>query len=137
MNRFAGTVREDRESLIAAAIRAHRERQSPYLTVEVDPDSVPERTGGDDAGPPPWIQYRDQDDRLNLDCTDAELPSIRAAIDGIGGVCITDQQSAETGGTNLRISVSGDDERVAYAIERVLVDGFELPVEYRLWATEI
>lgn len=137
MNRFAGTGTDERESLIVAAIRAHRERQSPYLTVEIDPASVPERTGEADAGPPPWIQYREQDGRLNLDCTPGELSSIRAAVDGIGGVRITEQESVEAGGTNLRISVTGDDERVAHVIEQLLVEGFGLPADYRLWATEL
>ncbi|MFP4530184.1 MAG: hypothetical protein ACLFNC_02720 [Halodesulfurarchaeum sp.] len=137
MNRFAGTTSAERESLIVAAIRAHRERQSPYLTVEAEPEADSERTGEANGGPPPWIQYRDRDDRLNLDCTAAELSSIRAAVDRIGGVHITEQESVETGGTNLRIGVSGEDERVAHVIEQLLVDGFGLPADHRLWATEI
>ncbi|MFB6085991.1 MAG: hypothetical protein ABEJ84_04180 [Halodesulfurarchaeum sp.] len=132
MNRFAGSTPGERNSLLVAAIRAHRERESPYLTVEVDPESTP----GNGSGPPPWLQYRDRDQRLNLDCTDAELESIRAAIDQFGGVRVTDQQSVTDGGTNLRIAVSGDDERVAGVIERILVEGFSLPVDHRLWAAE-
>ncbi|MDZ7850370.1 MAG: hypothetical protein U5K70_06015 [Halodesulfurarchaeum sp.] len=137
MNRFAGTTAEERAALIVAAIRAHRDRQSPYLTLEVDPESDPKRSGGATVGPPPWIQYREQDERLNLDCTADELDSMRAAIDQIGGVRVTEQESVEGGGTNLRISVSGDDERVAHVMEQILVDGFGLPADHRLWAIEI
>jgi hypothetical protein len=136
MNRFAGRSTEDRTALIAAAVRAHRERASPYVTLEVDPASAPGSADGED-GPAPWVQYRDADGTINLDCTDEERESIGAALEGLGGVRITEQQTVEEGGTNLRIAVSGDDERVAHVIEQILREGFGLPADHRLWATEL
>ncbi len=133
MNRFAAATEAERKSLAVAAIRAHRERGSPFLTLEAEPETDEEG----DAGPPPWIQYRDQVGQLNLDCTETELESIRAAIDAIGGVRITDQESVEDGGTNLRIIVPGDDERIGHVVETLLTEGFGLPSDVRIWAAEI
>lgn len=135
MNRFAGRSPEDRRTLVEAAIAAHRTRESPFLTLEVDPEAVPENDGLD--GPPPWIQYRDRTAELNLDCTDAERESIRTVVGDVGGVRVTEQASAEDGGTNLRIAVPGDDGRVAAVIERLLVEGFGLPSNHRLWVAAI
>lgn len=131
MNRFAGTTRTERETLIEAAIRAHRERQSPFLTVEADPDRR------DSAGPAPWIQYRAQDAICNLDCRDGELDPIRATVDSIGGVTIVEQESVVEGGTNLRLRIPGDDNRVAQVIETLFIDGFGLSDSFRLWVTTI
>jgi len=127
MTRFDAATPADRASLIVAAIRAHRERESPFLTVETDPQ--------DEPGPAPWIQFRQPEGQLNLDCTAAELDSIRAAIDGFGGVSVTEQHDVEDGGINLRIAVPGDDQRVAQVIETLFCDGFGLPESYRLWVT--
>lgn len=138
MNRFAGATREERTALVVAAIQAHRERASPYVTFETqpDPEAAPP-TAEREPGPPPWIQYRASDGQLNLDCRAAELDSIQDALGRIGGVTITDQQSVEGGATNLRIPVPGDDERVAHVIETLLIEGFGLPEDVRLWAAEI
>jgi hypothetical protein len=136
MNRLAGTSQSERASLVVAAIRAHRERESSFLTVEADPAS----TGASESeseGPAPWIQYRDPDAICNLDCTDAELESIRATVDTIGGVTIVEQQSVEDAGTNLRLSVPGDEERVAQVIETLFVEGFGVPESFRLWAVSV
>jgi len=134
MSRFAGATPDERESLVTAAIEAHRERKSPYLTLEADSTDANE---DEVAGPPPWIQYRDQDGQLNLDCTDAELESMEAAIDSLGGVRVTERSADPEAGTNLRITVNGDDERIAMIVETLFVDGFGLPEEKRIWAAEI
>ncbi|MGM0372459.1 MAG: hypothetical protein ACQEQJ_08145 [Halobacteriota archaeon] len=131
MSRFDATSPAERIDLVVAAIRAHRARGSAFLTLETDPEIEDSSTG-----PPPWVQYRDQDKTLNLDCTEAELDSIRAAIDEFGGVRITDQHETEAG-TNLRIEVPGDDERVAQVIESLLLDGFGCPEDVRLWAAAV
>ena len=135
MNRFAGTSPADRRTLIEAAIAAHRTRESDFLTLEADPEAVPEPAESD--GPPPWIQYRDQAAELNLDCTDAERESIRAVVGDVGGVQVTAQASVDDAGTNLRITVPGDDGRVATVIERLLVEGFGLSSDHRLWVAAI
>ena len=90
------------------------------------------------AGPNPWIQYRARDALLNLDCTDVELESVQAVIDDVGGARVTDRRSPDGAvGTNLKISVPGDDERVAMAVESLFAEGFGLGGAYRLWVTEI
>lgn len=132
MNRFSGATPDEREELVTSAIEAHRERGSQYLTLEADSIAA-----NGETGPPPWIQYRDQDSQLNLDCTDGEQASMERAIDTLGGVRVTERSEDPEAGTNLRISVSGDDERVAMIVETLFVDGFGLPVDQRLWATEI
>ncbi|MFW5900503.1 MAG: hypothetical protein ACOCTH_01845 [Halodesulfurarchaeum sp.] len=131
MNRFAGSTRAERESLIEAAIRAHRERKSSFLTVEADPNH------SDSAGPAPWMQYRAQDAICNLDCRDGELDSITATVDSLGGITIVEQSSVPEGGTNLRLRIPGDDKRVAQVIETLFIDGFGLSDSFRLWATAI
>lgn len=136
MNRFTGTSQSERASLVVAAIRAHRERDSPFLTVKADTASTG-ASENESEGPAPWIQYRDPDAICNLDCTDAELDSIRATVDRIGGVTIVEQQSVEDGGTNLRLRVPGDDERVAQVIETLFIDGLGLPESFRLWAVAV
>ncbi len=133
MNRFAGETPADRRSLVQAAIEAHRLRESPYVTFEVDPTPME----AEPEGPPPWIQYRNVEEQLNLDCTDRELEPIQSVLDDLGGVHVTAQETVETGGTNLRLTVPGDDERVAHVIERLLLDGFSLPDDVRLWAVEL
>lgn len=129
MTRFDAATPADRESLTVAAITAHRERESPFLTLETDSQ--------DEPGPAPWVQFRQQEGQVNLDCTEAELDSIRAAIDGVGGVRVTEQHDVEDGGINLRIAVPGDDKRVAQVIETLFVDGFGLPADYRLWVAAL
>ena len=90
------------------------------------------------TGPRPWIQYRARDALLNLDCTDTELDSVQAVIDDIGGARVTDRHTPDGAeGTNLKVSVPGDDERVAMAIESLFAEGFGLGEAYRLWVTEI
>ncbi|MFW5965693.1 MAG: hypothetical protein ACOCP3_02995 [Halodesulfurarchaeum sp.] len=135
MSRFAASSPEGRRSLIAEAIAAHRERDSDFLTVAVEESAV--ESTDTPAGPPPWVQYRYRDELLNLDCTDSELPSVRSALETIGGATIREQQQVDPGGVNLRVAVPGDAERVAMAIETILREGFELPEGVRLWVVSI
>ena len=134
MDRFAGATPEERRTLVVDAIKAHRERDSPYLTLEVDSEATDRETP---MGPPPWIQYRAEDGRLNLDCTDAELAAVEAAIEDLGGVRITDRSSVPEAGTNLRVTASGDDGRVAMIVETLFREGFGLEEEQVVWAAEI
>lgn len=130
MNRFVAHRPASRKALTQEAIAAHRARDSAALTLEADPDR-------DLEGPPPWIQYRDRDDRLNLDCTEDELPAIRSVVDATGGVTIAAQKSVPEGGTNLRLAVRGDDERTAMIVERLFVEGFDCPETVPVWAAQV
>lgn len=146
MSRFAADTPEERRALLADAIQAHRERDSPFVTFEAEPadkDGGVDGNGDDDGAgaaesPTPWIQYADDEGLLNLDCTDAELPAIEAVIDEFGGASVADRTSpAEADGTNLKIQVRGDDERVAMLGASFFRDGFGLPVDYQLWVIEL
>lgn len=137
MTRFAESTREGRLELLADGIAAHRERESLYVTAEAVAEASDE-AGPDPDSKAPWIQYRDPDSLLNLDCTDEELPAVQAAIEDLGGATVTERQSPEeAAGTNLKVSVRGDDQRVAMAIESLFRKGFGLPEDYRLWVVEI
>ena len=130
MTRFAAASAAERQTLFAEAIEAHRTRESPFVTVEADPDA--------EMAVAPWLQYADGDGLVNLDCTDAELPAIEAAVDSFGGATITDRTAPEDAdGTNLKITVTGDTERVAMLIESIFRDGFGLGSDYRAWVVEI
>lgn len=130
MNRFRASTAEERRALFQAAIAAHRERDSAFLTLEAAPAE-------DRAGPPPWIQYRVADETLNLDCTAAERESIQGVIADVGGARVDARESVEDGGVNLRITVRGDDERLAAIIERLFVEGFDLDETVSVWAAAI
>ena len=136
MTRFAESTRQSRLELLEDGIAAHRERESRYVTVEADAGASGEADAPDSSAP--WIQYRDPDSLLNLDCTDEELPAVQAVVDDIGGATVTERQSPEEAeGTNLKVSVPGDDERVAMAVESLFREGFGLSADYRLWVIEI
>lgn len=144
MTRFVADTPEERRALVAEAIQAHRERDSPFVTFEAEPADVDGDGNGDDDGAgaaessTPWIQYADDEGLLNLDCTDAELPIIEGVVDEFGGASGADRTSpAEADGTNLKIQVRGDDERVSMLVESIFRDGFSLSAAYRVWVTEL
>ena len=84
MDRFSASDREDRRLLFADAIRAHRERGSPFLTLEADRDATPEDeldshdSGGETDVRPPWVQFGDG--VVNMDCTEAELDRLKSLL---------------------------------------------------------
>ncbi len=129
MSRFSATAPEERRDLFAGAIRAHQERGSAFVTFEAE-------TEGDD--PVPWVQVAGDDGLLNLDCTDAELPAVEAAISSFGGATIVDRTAPEEAeGTNLRVTVDGDAERLAMLVQTVFQDGFGVPEGTPIWVTEL
>jgi len=129
MTRFDAATPGDRRALIAEAVRAHRERDSSFCTVEADPSH------GDDLGVP-WVQFGDG--LVNLDCSDDELERLGALLDSRGGVTVAERTSPEdVEGTNVRIEVRGDAERVAGLIEDCFREVYGVPESYRLWATEL
>lgn len=146
MTRFAADTPDERRSLFADGIAAHRERGSPFVTFEAEPPDVD--GGGDgngdddsaDAGDSsiPWIQYADDESLLNLDCTDEERAAIDGVVDAFGGASVADRTlPAEADGINLRIRVRGDDERVAMLVESLFLEGFGLSETCRVWVTEL
>ncbi|MFB6153485.1 MAG: hypothetical protein ABEJ27_04460 [Halodesulfurarchaeum sp.] len=152
------TVRED---LFAEAIRAHRERESQFVTVEVDQAADP------GPGPPPFIQYSAGEGLCNLDCLAVERSDIEGVIDGYSGATIVDRHEVtpETGsestdgpndsdgpprGTgsgqgssrrrtavNLQVRIRGDERRIAGFMEECFVSGFGLDPGFRAWVVRI
>lgn len=130
MTRFAADSRADRLALVADGIRAHAQRDSPFVTVQAEP--------GEAMAVAPWVQYSAVDGLVNLDCRNDELDAVESAIDSVGGASVAEQTSPEdSDGTNLRITIHGDPERVAMLIEAIFREGFGLAEDYRLWVVEL
>jgi len=160
MTRFDASTPEDRRSLVADAIAAHRERGSVFCTVEAHVTPPEQSTAGGEAPDesttnadgtarddpaaepepaPAWIQFSDPESRLNLDCTDEEYDRITDVLSTAGAFTIDEQTAPEDAeGRNLRITAhADDDDRIAQVVDRIFVEGFGYHEEYRLWVTEI
>ncbi len=129
MTRFDAATPDERRDLIAGAVRAHRERESRFCTVEADPDHA------DDLGVP-WVQFGEG--VVNLDVVEAELDRLTDLLNSRGGVTVTERTSPEdVDGTNVRIEVHGDAERIAGLIEDCFREVYALPEDYRAWVVEV
>jgi hypothetical protein len=130
MTRFDAATPTDRRKLFVEALTAHRERGSPFLTIEVDPGD------GEWSDGLPWIQFAG--DVVNLDCTDAELERLKTMLQKYPAFKIDDiNRPEEVPGTNVRISAKADKSRVAGFLDEALRSVYELPEEYRAWVTEV
>lgn len=124
MTRFSADSEEDRRTLFADAIAAHRARESPFCTFEGDADD------------PAWIQVGG--DTLNLDCTDRELDRLKSLLAEFSAFSIEGLTSPENAtGTNVRVQTFADGERIAGFVERCFRDVYEQPDGYVAWATEV
>lgn len=124
MTRFSADSEEERRLLFVDAIVAHRARESPFCTFEVDAD--------DSA----WVQVGG--DTLNLDCTDGELDRLESLLNGFSAFSIEGLTSPENAqGTNVRVQTFADGERIAEFVERCFREVYEQPDKYVVWATEI
>ena len=127
MNRFRADAAAEREALFADAVSAHRARESPFCTFEVDADPDEE---------PAWIQFGDG--TVNLDCTDDELDRLKGLLEEFPTFTIEELNRPENAqGTNVRISAYADEERVATFVERCFREVYERPDGYAAWATEV
>ena len=153
MTRFDATDPTERRKLFADAVTAHRERGSPFLTVEAeltddeqaradeladDEDDADAETDGSDETPPqvPWIQFADQ--TVNLDCTDDELDRLKSLLSEFPEFRIDQLESPEeTEGTNVRITARADANRLAGFVERVFLTVYERPDGYRAWVVQL
>ncbi|UWG48629.1 Uncharacterized protein HSRCO_2364 [Halanaeroarchaeum sp. HSR-CO] len=130
MGRFDADTETDRVELVVDAIRAHRERNSRFTTLQTPTDA--------DDDPEPWIQFDARESLLNLDCTDEELHRLEGLFDEFGGMTIHERTApADVDGTNVRIRTRVDDERIAQFVEQCFRRVYERPVDYRLWVTAV
>ncbi len=129
MTRFAATEKADRHALITAALEAHEQRASAYVTLEADPQ-------GD--VPRPWIQYRIDDQVLNLDCTEPELETLIELLSDYSEFTIVSQERPDHAtGINVRVQAYADRDRLGAVIERIFREVYDCPTNYRLWAAEV
>lgn len=124
-----------RQKLVAEALAAHRERASPFLTLEVDPADV---EGDADEGPAPWIQFAGDENVLNLDCSDEERERLEALLDEFPAFKIRElNEPDEAEGTNVRIGALADAGRIGQFVDRAFRDVYQLDEAYRLWVAAV
>ncbi|GAB6860679.1 hypothetical protein ACFR97_07900 [Haloplanus litoreus] len=139
MTRFDAADAADRRKLFAEAVLAHRNRGSPFLTVEVDPEDAPATDAGEDdaEGPPvPWVQFAEE--TFNLDCTDAELDRLKSLLDEFPEFRIERiERPEEAEGANVRVTARSDASRLGQFLDRALQVTYGLDDDYRAWVTEL
>lgn len=128
MTRFSADTPTERRKLFADAVVAHRQRASPFLTVETPKT--------DDEEVPPWIQLSEH--TLNMDCTDAELQRLKSMLDEYPELRIDELESPENAdGTNVRITARSDANRLAEFMDRAFREVYGRPESYTAWAVEV
>jgi hypothetical protein len=135
MTRFDATTEDARRELFADAIRAHDERDSAFLTIEVA-GAVSAADEDSEATVVPWVQFADG--VLNLDCTDAELDRLKSLLDPFSAFTIDALDSPEEAdGTNVRVVARTDPERTAEFIDSVFREVYEYPADYWAWVAAV
>lgn len=156
MTRFDADDAAERRKLFADAIRAHRTRNSPFLTVEVDTRTPDPTDAGSDADDdilsgtvedmdsneeipaPPWIQYAHADSVLNLDCTDSELARLKDLVTEYPSFRIDDlTRPPDADRTNARVSTRVDPKRIADFLDDAFQRVYERPADYRAWVVQV
>lgn len=128
MTRFSAETPLERRKLVSDAVTAHRNRGSPYLTVETPK--------GPDEEVAPWVQLAEK--TLNLDCTDTELDRLKSLLESYPEFRIDQLESPEHAeGTNVRITARSDANRLADFIDRVFLDVYGRADDYTAWVVEI
>jgi hypothetical protein len=124
MTRFRAESETERRALFTDAITAHRARDSPFCTFEVETED------------PTWIQVGE--DVLNLDCTDEELDRLESLLNGFSAFSIEELTRPEDAdGTNVRIQAYADEERLGGFVEQCFRTVYGQPAEYVVWASEV
>ena len=138
MTRFSAADPKARRQLFVDAITAHRQRASPFLTIEVDEASLEQES---DVGPAaelgvPWIQFADR--IVNLDCTDEELERLKSLLDTFPAFKIEELTRPENAeGTNVRVNAKADPNRIAQFCEAIVREVFECPEDVTVWVTAV
>lgn len=147
MTRFDANDATTRRELVADAVRAHRDRESAFLTVEAD-RAVPgeenenenenQGEGENDLARPPWVQYDIAEGLLNLDCTDDELDALNSLVGEYPEFRVEElTRPEEANGVNARILARTDPDRVGGFVEAVFRRVYGFPADYRLWVVGV
>ena len=132
MTRFDAADPTARRTLFVDAIVAHRERASPFVTIEVDGGELQDDA---DLGPP-WVQFADG--VVNLDCTDAELELLKSLLATFPAFKIDElARPDEAAGTNVRVSAKADPNRIAQFLDAVFQEVYGLSETYRAWVVAV
>lgn len=133
MTRFEAAEPAERRKLFADAVVAHRDRASPFLTVEAEPTAA-ERESEDRTTP--WVQFSEK--TFNLDVGDEELERLESLLEDYPEFRIDQLESPEdVDGTNVRISARSDANRLAGFLDEVFQAVYGREEEYRAWVVEI
>ncbi|ELY57533.1 hypothetical protein [Natronolimnohabitans innermongolicus] len=162
MTRFDATEPTKRRKLYVDAITAHRERGSAFLTLEADTSATdapadetsledtnanPAAENGDSAATAdgadaasdlgdPWLQFGDG--MINLDCTDAELESLKSLLGEFPAFKIDEiHRPDDAAGVNVRISAKADPNRIAQCLDAIFLRVYELSDDVRVWVVEL
>ncbi|WP_207590116.1 hypothetical protein [Halomontanus rarus] len=146
--RFDAADPTDRRALFVDAITAHRERASPFLTLEIDPtalerDHEGEGENGEASEPAPdselgvpWLQFGD--DTVNLDCTDEELEALKSLLREYPAFTIDElTRPEEAEGINVRVSARADANRISQFLDAVFQRVYGLDEEFRVWVVAV
>ncbi|MDJ1433938.1 hypothetical protein [Halostagnicola sp. A-GB9-2] len=135
MSRFDAAEPTERRSLFIDAITAHRERASPFLTIEVDEGALGTDAETAELGVP-WLQFADG--IVNLDCTDEELERLKSLLSEFPAFKIDELTRPENAdGTNARVSAKADPNRIAQFLEAAIQRVYDLPEDSKVWVVEI
>jgi len=136
VTRFDADTPTERKELFADAVRAHQERESQFLTVELErADGEKGAETADDAAVP-WLQFGTP--TVNLDCTDAELDALHALLDDYPALTVEELARPESSeGTNVRITAYADPERLAGFFDRVFREVYGRDEGYRAWVVQV
>ena len=133
MTRFDAADPAARRTLFVDAIVAHRERASPFLTIEVDAADLEE---SEDDLAPPWVQFADG--VVNLDCTAAELESLKSLLATFPAFKIDELTRPEdAAGVNVRVSAKADPNRIAQFFDAAFQEVYGLSEAYRAWVVAV
>ena len=132
MTRFDADDPAGRQKLVAAAVAAHRERASPFLTLESDAAAV----GEDETAP--WLQFAGDEGVVNLDCTDDERDRLEGLLAEFPAFKIRElHEPEEAEGTNVRIGALADAGRIGQFVDRVFREVYGLDEDFRLWVARV
>jgi len=83
----------------------------------------------------PWIQFGDG--TVNLDCTDAELETLKTVIGEFSAFKIDELIRPEEAEGSTPGSAKADPNRIAQFVDEVFLEVYDLPAGFRVWVAEV